>query len=384
MWLRRAPMPSGIEVKRAEGLHIYDTSGRRFVDLISGICVSALGHLHPKVVDAIHKQLSRYQHLMVYGECILAPQVELAVALSNRLPEPLSVTYFTNSGSEAVEGALKLAKRYTGRSTCIAFTHAYHGSTHAALSLCSIEEYKGAFRPLLPQVKHLPFGDHEALSEIDDHVAAVVIEPIQGEAGVRIPAASYMKALRNRTQLVGAELILDEIQTGWGRCGTFWAFESFGIVPDILLTAKAMGGGMPLGAFISSPERMKCLQKHPTLGHLTTFGGHPVSCAASLATLRVIEEQGLHLEAEAKGAQLVEALSHPLLEVRRRGLMIALQLPSEEMAAQLKDAALEEGLLMDTFLFCPSALRVAPPLTIVERDISEIEERFSRALKRVF
>ena len=375
--------PLGLEVARADGLYVYDTVGRPFLDLISGICVSALGHLHPRVVHAIHKQLSYYQHVMVYGECILAPQTELAASLARGLPEALSVTYFTNSGSEAVEGALKLAKRYTGRSICIAFENAYHGSTHAALSLSSVEAIKGPFRPLLPQIKHLPFGDTEALSEIDDRCAAVIIEPIQGEAGVRIPSKSYMKALRARTQAVGAELIFDEIQTGWGRCGTFWAFEDFEIVPDILLTAKAMGGGMPLGAFISSPERMNCLQSHPTLGHITTFGGNPVCCAASLASLRVIEEENLHLQAEAKGEALAKALSDPLIDMRRKGLMMALQLPSEDMAEQLRRAALEEGLLLDAFLFCPSALRVAPPLIIEEQDIWYAAERFHRALKRV-
>ena len=379
-----SPNPLGLEVDHAKGMYLYDVHQRPILDLISGICVSALGHCHPQVVAAIEAQLSRYHHVMVYGECVLAPQTELATALAQQLPESLSVVYFTNSGSEAVEGALKLAKRYTGRSKCVAFDQAYHGSTHAALSLSGVEAWKGPYRPLLPQIMHLPFGDTEALSSIDQSCAAVIIEPIQGEAGLRIPTKAYMQALRARTQEVGAQLIFDEIQTGWGRTGSFWAFEAFDIQPDILLTAKAMGGGLPLGAFISSSDRMSVLSKRPILGHLSTFGGNPLSCAASLASLRVIQAAQLHETSESKGKYLADVLSHPLfLEIRRKGLMMALQLPSVSMAEQIKAEALAQGLLLDSFLFCESALRVAPPLIIERKDMDRAAVLLHRAIQRV-
>lgn len=374
--------PLGLEIRSAKGMYLYDAAQRPILDLISGIAVSALGHQHPRIKEAIKTQAARYQHVMVYGECVLAPQVALATALAHRLPESLSVLYFTNSGSEAVEGALKLAKRYTGRARCVAFEQSYHGNTHGALSLTGEEKYKRAFRPLLPGITHLPFGDEKALAAINTETAAVILEPVQGEAGVRIPTSRYLKAVEARCQATGSLLILDEAQTGWGRTGTFWAFEHMDIVPNILLTAKAMGGGLPLGAFIASEAIMHCLRQAPPLGHISTFGGHPLSCAASLATLSVIEEQDLHHKSEAKGKYLAQQLRHPaFVEIRQTGLMIALQLPSARAAEQIAAAALKKGLLLDRFLFCESALRIAPPLIIEKKDMNKAAQLLHQAIE---
>ena len=333
--------PLGIEVVRAKGLYLYDTTGRPILDLISGIGVSALGHGHPRILQAIHTQSSAHQHVMVYGECILSPQTALAKAIASTLPKPLSVVYFTNSGSEAVEGALKLVKRYTGRSQCVACQDAYHGSTHGALSLTGNERWRRAYRPLLPGIQHIPFGNEEALSCITRKTAAVFLEPVQGEAGVRRALPAYLRAVRARCTDTGTLLVLDEIQTGWGRTGTFWAFEQAKIVPDVVLTAKAMGGGLPLGAFISSPTIMACLSHDPVLGHISTFGGSPLACAVSLATLSVIKEEQLHIQALEKGVYLAKQLAHPaFVEVRQCGLMLALQLRTKQAAQRLLQAAL--------------------------------------------
>ncbi|SET51071.1 aspartate aminotransferase family protein [Hymenobacter actinosclerus] len=365
--------PLLLEIERAEGVYMYASDGTRYLDLISGIGVSNVGHRHPRVLAAIHEQLDKYLHLMVYGEVVQAPPARLAQALTATLPARLDNVYFTNSGTEAVEGALKLAKRHTDRTGLISCHNAYHGSTHGALSITGSEGFKNAFRPLLPDVRHIRHNRFEDLLLIDEHTAAVVIETVQGEAGVRVPAPGYLPALRQRCTEVGALLILDEIQCGFGRTGTLWAFEQFGIEPDILLTAKGMGGGMPIGAFIAPQHIMAGFKTDPILGHCTTFGGHPVSCAASLATLRVIQEENLLAGVAAKAARFREKLVHPgIREVRNCGLLMAVEFDSFDVLKPLIDRALwEQHLLTDWFLFCDNSLRIAPPLTITMEQIDE-------------
>ncbi|SDX66942.1 aspartate aminotransferase family protein [Hymenobacter psychrophilus] len=365
--------PLLLEIERAEGVYMYAPDGTRYLDLISGIGVSNVGHRHPRVLAAIQGQLDKYLHLMVYGEVVQAPPAQLAQALTATLPARLDNVFFTNSGTEAVEGALKLAKRHTGRTGLISCHNAYHGSTHGALSITGSEGFKNAFRPLLPDVRHIRHNHFDDLQLITEHTAAVVIETVQGEAGVRVPAPGYLPALRQRCTEVGALLILDEIQCGFGRTGTFWAFEQFGIEPDILLTAKGMGGGMPIGAFIAPQAIMAGFKTDPILGHCTTFGGHPVSCAASLATLRVIQEENLLAGVEAKAARFREKLVHPTIrEVRNCGLLMAVEFDSFAVLKPLIDRALwDQHLLTDWFLFCDNSLRIAPPLTITMEQIEE-------------
>jgi acetylornithine/succinyldiaminopimelate/putrescine aminotransferase len=364
--------PLMIEVEKAEGVYMYGSDGHRYIDLISGIGVSNVGHRHPKVLRAIHDQLDRYMHLMVYGEFVQAPQAQLAQALCSTLPARLNNVYLLNSGTEAVEGAMKLAKRYTGRTEFISCRNAYHGSTQGALSINGSEDFKNAFRPLLPDVRIISHGAMPDLQQITERTAAVIIEAVQGEAGVRVPEASYMQALRARCTEVGALLILDEIQTGFGRTGTFWAFEQFGIEPDILLCAKGMGGGMPIGAFIAPQEIMAVFKNDPILGHLTTFGGHPVSCAASLATLQVILEENLLEQVTAKAQLFKELLVHPRIKgIRNQGLMMAAEFESFAVLKAVIDQAILNGVLTDWFLFCDNSMRIAPPLTITEEQIRE-------------
>ncbi len=349
---------------------MYGPQGQQYIDLISGIGVSNVGHRHPKVIRAIENQLGRYLHLMVYGELIQSPQVQLAVALRDTLPPGLDCTYFVGSGSEAVEGALKLAKRFTRRTELIACHQAYHGSTHGALSLNGSEGFKQAFRPLLPDVRHIRFNHPEDLELITGRTAAVVLETVQGEAGVRVPQGHYLQQVRERCDQTGALLILDEIQTGFGRTGRFWAFEHFEVVPDVLLCAKGMGGGMPIGAFIASSETMSALKQDPILGHITTFGGHPVSCVASLATLQVIKEGSLLAEVEKKGRLFRELLTHPRIrEIRSCGLLMAAEFESFAVLKPVIDRAIALGVLTDWFLFCDHSMRIAPPLTITEEEI---------------
>ena len=363
--------PLLLEIERAEGVYMYTPEGRPILDLISGIGVSNVGHRHPRVLQAIHAQLDKYLHLMVYGELVQAPPARLAHALAATLPPPLDTVYFTNSGAEAIEGALKLAKRHTGRAGLVSALHAYHGSTHGALSITGSEGFKNSYRPLLPDVTHLRYNELADLDLITKNTAAVVLETLQGEAGVRLPLPGYLPAVRQRCTEVGALLVLDEIQCGFGRTGTQWAFEQFGVVPDILVCAKGMGGGMPIGAFISSPEIMVGFQTNPILGHCTTFGGHPVSCAASLATLQVIQEENLLAGVAAKAARLRAGLVHPAIRaVRSCGLLMAVEFDSFEVLKPIIDRALaEEGILTDWFLFCDNSLRIAPPLTITEAEI---------------
>lgn len=364
--------PLMLEVERAEGVYIYSPEGKAYLDLISGIGVSNVGHRHPAVLKAIQEQLDKYLHVMVYGEFIQSPQVALAQALLNTLPAPLNSCYLVNSGTEAVEGALKLAKRYTKRSELISCFNSYHGSTQGALSMSGDENFKRAYRPLLPGVRHIHYNRPEDFALITEKTAAVLIETIQGEAGVRLPEAGYLQALRQRCSETGALLILDEIQVGFGRTGSFWAFEAFDIVPDIVVSAKGMGGGMPIGAFMASQEVMSVFRNNPVLGHITTFGGHPVSAAASLATLTLIKEQKLYEKAEEKGAQFESLLKHPsILNIRRKGLMMAAEFESFEVLKRVIDSAIRKGLITDWFLFCNNSMRIAPPLTIKDKEIQE-------------
>ncbi|MFN8134864.1 MAG: aspartate aminotransferase family protein [Bacteroidales bacterium] len=320
--------PLALEITKAEGIYLYDVSGKKYIDLISGISVSNTGHRHPEVIKAIKAQTDKYLHLMVYGEYIQSPQVQLAGKLAELLPESLNNCYFVNSGSEAVEGALKLAKRFTGRKKIVAFKHAYHGSTHGSLSVIGDPAYQEPFGPLLPGVEHITINTTDELNAITNETACVIIEPIQGEAGIIEAQPSFINALRERCNQTGALLIFDEIQTGMGRTGTMFAFERYKVVPDILLLAKGLGGGMPIGAFISSREIMQTLTYNPVLGHITTFGGHPVSCAAALANTSVIINEKLVENVSWKSELFAELLSRSkaISEIRRVGLMIALQL----------------------------------------------------------
>ncbi|GAB2574842.1 aspartate aminotransferase family protein [Spirosoma areae] len=365
--------PLGLEIERAEGIYLFGRDeNTRYIDLISGIGVSNVGHRHPRVLDAIQNQLDKYLHLMVYGEYVQTPQTELAHALVKTLPAGLDTVYFTNSGTEAVEGAMKLAKRYTGRTEIVSCFNAYHGSTQGALSLSGDENFKRNYRPLLPDIRHIRHGNQADIDQISHRTAAVVMEVIAGEAGVRVPDAGYLQAVRQRCTDMGALLIFDEIQTGFGRTGTFWAFEDFGTIPDVLLCAKGMGGGMPIGAFISSAEVMSVFRHNPILGHITTFGGHPVSCAASLATLQVIQTEKLQKQAEAKGQLFRQLLQHPAIrEVRGKGLMLAVEFASFEVLKPIIDRAIEKGVITDWFLFCNNSMRIAPPLIITDDQIRE-------------
>ncbi len=357
--------PLGLEIDFAEGVYLYLKDGRRIVDLISGIAVSSLGHRHPRVVAAIHQQVDKHLHVMVYGEFIQRAQAEFAALLASQLPEALQVAYFTMSDTEANEAALKPAKKYTGRAKMVAFERSYHGDTHGSLSVTGRHVYQDPFRPLLPGVTFLPFNDIDALTAIDEETACVITEPIQGEGGIRVPSSEWMRALRDRCTETGALLIFDEIQTGFGRTGTLFAFEGFGVTPDILCLAKAMGGGMPLGAFVSSKEIMAAFRNNPPLSHVTTFGGHPVSCAAALANLEVLIEQKLPARALEIGRRVRNKLTHPLIkEVRGKGAMLGMELISAEVTARAVGRCLNQGVLLGWTLHSDSLVRIAPPLTI--------------------
>ena len=359
-----------LEIEKAEGVFMYGPSGEKYLDLVSGVSVSNTGHRHPKVVEAIKNQVDSYLHLMVYGEMIQTPQVKYAERLASLLPEKLCSVYFVNSGSEAVEGALKLAKRYTGRSQIIYFTNSYHGSTHAALSVQGNEKYRNAFRPLLPDTVQIDFNDFSSLDRIDDHTACVIVEAIQAEAGVILPRTGFLELMREKCSKHGALLIFDEVQTGFGRIGTMFAITRYRVVPDILVLAKALGGGMPLGAFISSQEIMSSLTNNPQLGHITTFGGHPVCCAAGLASLEVIIEERLAESCATKSAIFKRELRHPMIaDIRGEGLLLAAQLRSPENVQKVIANAPAYGLLLDYFIFCSDAFRIAPPLVISDDEI---------------
>jgi len=378
-------VPNAIEVVKAQGIHLIDDKEEKWVDLVSGVSVSNVGHRHPKVVEAIKNQTDKYMHLMVYGEFIQSPQVQLANLLTRNLPPHLNSVFFVNSGSEANEGAMKLAKRVTGRSEIIAFKNAYHGGTHGALSILGNEQMKYAFRPLLPDIRLLDFNSLEQLNQITSRTAAVVIESIQAEAGIILPKADYLNAVKRKCEKVGALLILDDIQMGFGRTGKLFSFENYAFEPDILTIAKGMGGGMPIGAFIASKEMMNQLQFNPVLGHITTFGGHPVSCAAAKASLEVILDENLSEQAKEKGQMFVEALvGHPKVhDIRQIGLMLAIDLGDAELGAKAMKILWENHLIVDQFLFNTTSFRIAPPLIITKEEIVKIIQTVKTCLDQI-
>lgn len=361
--------PLALEISHAEGLYLYDTDGKRYLDLIAGIGVSCLGHRHPQVEAAVREQTGRYWHTLVYGEYVLAPQVQLAALLTEQLPG-LDAAYFVNSGAEAVEGAMKLAKRFTGRADFVACRQAYHGSTQGAASLMSPTDFTLAYQPLLPGIRHIDFNDFGNLAKIDRHTAGVVVETVQAEVGLRLPDPDWLAGLRRRCDETGALLILDEIQAGYGRTGSLFAFEQYDIRPDILLLAKGFGGGMPIGAFIAPHRIMQVLSVDPPLGHITTFGGHPVCAAAALATLQVLLESDLIARVAEKEQLFRQLLVHPaILELRSAGLWLAVDLGNAALVQQVIGYCLKQGLITDWFLFNDRCLRIAPPLTIGEEAI---------------
>jgi acetylornithine/succinyldiaminopimelate/putrescine aminotransferase len=364
------PFPLSLEIESAKGSYLYGPNDEAYLDLISGVGVSNFGHGHPKVIAAIKKQLDKHLHTMVYGEYIQASPNQLAAKLAELLPEQLNCSYFVSSGAESIEGALKLAKRYTGRREIISFRGAYHGSTHGALSVSGNETKKRAFRPLLPEVRFLNFNKIEELAAISEKTACVIVETIQGDAGIRIPRQTYLDALRERCTEVGALLIFDEIQSGMGRTGKLFAFEHYRVIPDILCSAKALGGGLPLGAFISSYEIMQCLTEKPMLGHITTFGGNPLACAASLSCLELMEEESILAGVEVKGLLFEALLSHPrIVEIRRKGLYFAFEFANPQEVQEVVEYCMKKGVICFWFLSCPEAFRIAPPLNISEDDI---------------
>ncbi len=376
-----SPAPLILEIERAVGVYLYAADGKKYMDLIAGISVSNLGHSHPVVIKAVQQQVEKYMHLMVYGEFVESPQVKYAEKLTSFLPAQLNNVYFTNSGTEATEGALKLAKRVTGSTQLISFKNGYHGSTQGALSMMGDETFKRSFRPLLPDTMQLTYGNKDELSNITERTAAVIIEPVQAESGITVPAKNFMQQLREVCTKTGALLILDEAQTGLGRTGKLFAFEHYDIVPDILLLAKALGGGMPLGAFIASKEIMQTLTENPVLGHITTFGGHPVCCAAGLAAFEVLTSEKLVEQVEEKGQLFESLLQHPKIKSRSRaGLMMALEFDSFETNKKIIDRCIENGVLTDWFLFAPHCLRIAPPFIITEEEIRTACEVVLRAV----
>jgi len=374
--------PIGLEITRAEGIYLYDASGKQYIDFVSGISVSNIGHRHPAVLEAIHKQLDHYLHLNVYGEFIQSPQVMLAKSLVSFLPENLNSVYLVNSGSEAIEGAIKLSKRFTGRTEVVAFTNAYHGSTMGALSILGNEPLKNAFRPLIPDIRFLGFNDPDDLDNISTRTACIVAETIQAEAGIILPDQEWLLKLRKRCSETGTLLVIDDVQMGFGRTGKLFSFEHFGIRPDILVLAKAMGGGMPIGAFVSSKEIMSTLTFNPELGHITTFGGHPVSCAAALASLQVITQDHLLERVESKGKMIQEKIKgHPTIkEIRRKGLALGVEIRDDSTRNNLTRAALNNGLIIDWYLFHPMTFRIAPPLTITDEEIDIACSRMMKSL----
>ena len=383
-----SPGPQLIEVARAEGVFFYTPEGKPYYDLVSGVSVNNVGHGNRAVVEAVQRQAADYMHIMVYGEMVERPQVEFARLLAESLPEPLDTVYFLNSGAEAVEGALKLAKRYTHRTEMISMRRAYHGSTHGAMSMMGEpegEEWKNAFRPLLPDTKAIDFNSFADLEQITERTACVLCEPVQGEAGVRVPDEGYLQALRKRCDEVGALLIFDEIQVGMGRTGEMFAMQKYGVTPDIVCLAKALGGGMPLGAFVSSQKIMSTLTHNPVLGHITTFGGHPVCCAAGLAAMKFLLEEKVVEDVERKGAMFVELLKdHPAVkEIRRSGLLMAVELGESAKLYRLMDYFIEEGILSDWFLYCDTAFRISPPLVITDDEIRNCVALIRKCLDRL-
>ncbi len=362
--------PISLEIEKAEGIYLFDKNGKKYIDLIAGVSVSNVGHRHKKVIDAIKEQTDKYLHLMVYGEYIQSPQVKLAKQIVDVTPEQYNSVYFVNSGSEATEGALKLAKRYTGRTEIIAFKNAYHGSTHGALSVLGDEYFKNSFRPLLPDIKFLEFNNEQDLENISNKTACVIVEPVQGEGGVVIPKNNFLKKLQKKCNDTGALLIFDEIQTGFGRTGNLFAFETYDVRPDIFTIAKGMGGGMPLGGFVSSNKIMQVFKTNPVLGHITTFGGHPVSCAAAYASLQVILQENLAEKATKKGELFKKLLRHKKIKsIHGVGLFIAVEVENFIFLQKLLKESIKNGLIFDWFIFNDSHFRIAPPLTITNDEI---------------
>ncbi len=365
-----SPSPMDLEIVKAEGVYLYDIEGNAYIDFISGISVSNVGHCHPAVVKAIREQSETYMHLMVYGEYVQAPQIRLAKALTDLLPGNLNSVFYTNSGTEATEGALKLAKRLTGRTQIVSFRNAYHGSSHGSLSVMGNETFKQAFRPLLPDVTILDYNDLEAIGAISQRTACVILEPVQSETGYTVASNAFLQALRKRCTETGTLLILDEIQNGFGRSGSFFAFEQTGIVPDILLLAKGMGGGLPIGCFISSRENMNAFTHDPVLGNINTFGGNAVCCAASLACLQTIVQEKLAEDVERKSVLIRSLLVHPAIkQVKGKGLMLSLDFGDTDLNMKIIAACVKNGLIVDWFLFNSHAMRLAPPLIISEEEI---------------
>lgn len=378
-----SPAPIGLEMVKAEGIYQFDVTGKAYADLISGFSVCNIGHSHPKVVAAVQQQAAAYMHLIVYGEFIQTPQVTYAKLLADLLPPSLNSVYFTNSGAEATEGAMKLAKRVTGRTRIIAFNNSYHGSTQGALSVMGSEYWRNAFRPLLPDVYHHAYNSQEAIDAIDRNTACVIVETVQAESGINRPDAAWIQSLRKQCTETGTLLILDEIQAGFGRTGTLWAFEQYNIVPDILLLGKALGGGMPLGAFIADKLLMDQLTLNPVLGHITTFGGHPVSCAAGKAALEVLTE-GAYINTVAEQERVLQQISHPAIrQLRTAGLWAAIQFDSFDTNHSVIKRCIENGLITDWFLFAPECLRVAPPLITTTAQLEDIVATINRSIYEV-
>lgn len=365
-----SPEPIGLEMVKAKGIYQYSADGKRYIDFISGFSVANIGHGHPKVIAAVQKQAEQYMHLIVYGEFIQSPQVAYAQLLTRHLPQSLNCVYFTNSGTEATEGAIKLAKRYTGRSKIIGFRNSYHGSTQGALSVMGSEYYRNAYRPLLPNIYHYPYGEEDVLNAIDDKTAAVITETVQAESGVTRPPEGWLAAISKKCKETGALLILDEIQAGFGRTGTLWAFEQYQVIPDILLLGKALGGGMPLGAFIADYVMMQSLTHNPVLGHITTFGGHPVSCAAGKAAFEVLLEENFIRDVKEKESILVRMLQHDsVTEIKTGGLWASLRFKNFDSNVQIIRRCIDHGLISDWFLFAPDRMRIAPPLCITNEEL---------------
>ena len=367
-----SPSPLAFEIKKADGCSLFDVSGKEYIDLVGGISVANIGHRHPKVIEAIQRQLDAYMHVMVYGEFVESPQVQYAKLLTELLPFSLNSVYFTNSGAEAVEGAMKLAKRFTNRSQIIAFKNSYHGSTQGALSLMGDEYWRNAFRPLLPDVLHLEYNSFDSLNEITERTACVIAETVQAEAGIIVPSKEWMQTLRKKCTDTGTLLILDEIQAGFGRTGRLWGFEHFNIVPDVLWLGKALGGGMPLGAFIADNKIMGSLTERPVLGHITTFGGHPVCCAAGIAAMNVLLEGDMLKEVKKKEELFKSFLIHKNIKaIRSFGLWIAVEFDSPGITKKVIDACIKDGVMTDWFLFAANCLRISPPLIISEEQIKK-------------
>ncbi len=376
--------PIGLEMKNASGIHIWDVEGKKYTDLISGFSVCNIGHSHPDVVKAVQEQAAEYMHLIVYGEFVESPQVQYAKLLTDHLPASLNCVYFTNSGAEATEGAMKLAKRITGRSKIIAFNKAYHGSTQGALSIMGGEYWRNAFRPLLPDILHFDYNDDAVLASIDSSVACVVLETVQAESGITVPRKEWLQAIRRKCNEHCVLLVFDEIQAGFGRTGSLWAFEQFDVVPDILLLGKALGGGMPLGAFIADKKLMSTLTYNPVLGHITTFGGHPVSCAAGKAAFEVLLRDELIQNVHHKGKILQEQLKHAaIMSINACGLWMSLKFKDDVTNQKIAHQCVKNGLVTDWFLFAPDRLRIAPPLIISEDELIEVGATIMKSIDEV-